>query len=93
MHVRMCWLERGKRLGPLDQTCAEDVESSSLKFLVQQPIGWDFAQAVSRYPPKPGSHVASPHCSTVSGLHLKVQMVLMVYKELRLSCIYKQTCL
>ena len=49
VHVRMGWLERGKRLGPLDTTCPEDVESSSLKFLAQQPVGWDFAQAVSRF--------------------------------------------
>ena len=49
VHVRMSWLERGKRLGPLDTTCPEEVESSSLKFLAQQPVGWDFAQAVSRF--------------------------------------------
>ena len=49
VHVRMSWLERGKRLGPLDLPCLEEVESSSLKFLTQPPVGWDFAQAVSRF--------------------------------------------
>jgi len=49
VHVRMCWLERGKRLGPLDGPMGEEVESSSLKFLSQQPVGWDFPQAVSRF--------------------------------------------
>ena len=48
MHVRMSWYERGKRLGPLDQPMGEEVESFSLKFLTSQPVGWDFAQAVSR---------------------------------------------
>ena len=49
VHVRMAVLERGKRLGPLDQPMGEEVESSSLKFLTNPPIGWDFAQAVSRF--------------------------------------------
>ena len=48
VHVRMSWLERGRRLGPLDQPMGEEVESSSLKFLSSQPIGWDFASAISR---------------------------------------------
>jgi len=49
VHVRMSYLERGKRLGPLDLPCHEEIESSSLKFLTTQPVGWDFAQAVSRF--------------------------------------------
>ena len=49
VHVRMNWLERGRRLGPLDVQIAEEVESSHLKFLAAQPVGWDFAQAVSRF--------------------------------------------
>ncbi|XP_023328115.1 dnaJ homolog subfamily C member 13 [Eurytemora carolleeae] len=49
VHVRMSWYERGKRLGPLDQPMGEEVESFSLKFLTSQPVGWDFAQAVSRF--------------------------------------------
>ena len=49
VHVRMSALERGKRLGPLDMPMGEEVESSSLKFLTNPPVGWDFAQAVSRY--------------------------------------------
>jgi len=49
VHVRMAVLERGKRLGPLDQPMGEEVESSSLKFLTNPPIGWDFAQSVSRF--------------------------------------------
>ena len=49
VHVRMAGLERGKRLGPLDLPCHEETESSCLKFLSAQPVGWDFAQAVSRF--------------------------------------------
>lgn len=49
VHVRMNWLERGRRMTPLDCPVAEEVESSHLKFLTTPPIGWDFAQAVSRF--------------------------------------------
>lgn len=49
VHVRMHFLERGKRLGPLDLPCHEEIESSCLKFLTTPPVGWDFAQAVSRF--------------------------------------------
>ena len=49
VHVRQSWLERGKRLGPLDQPMGEEVESSCLKFLTSPPLGWDFPQAISRF--------------------------------------------
>ena len=44
VHVRMNNLERGKRLTPLDLPCLEEIESSCLKFLTSQPVGWDFAR-------------------------------------------------
>ena len=47
VHVRMSPLERGRRLTPLDLPCLEEIESSCLKFLTSQPVGWDFARAVS----------------------------------------------
>ena len=47
VHVRMCPLERGRRLTPLDLPCLEEIESSCLKFLTTQPVGWDFARAVA----------------------------------------------
>jgi DnaJ family protein C protein 13 len=49
VHVRMAPLEPAKRLGPLDCKTEEEVESSHLRFLVTQPTGWTFAEAVSRY--------------------------------------------
>lgn len=47
VHVRLSPLERGRRLTPLDLPCLEEIESSCLKFLTSQPVGWDFARAVS----------------------------------------------
>ena len=44
VHVRLSPLERGRRLTPLDLPCLEEIESSCLKFLTSQPVGWDFAR-------------------------------------------------
>lgn len=49
VHVRMTWLELGKRLCPLDCAADEEVEASHLKFLMNPPPGWTFDDVVSRF--------------------------------------------
>ena len=45
----MTFLELGKRLCPLTSMAEEETEAAHLKFLAQQPPGWTFAEAVSRF--------------------------------------------
>lgn len=49
VHVRMTPTNRGERLGPFTVPVDEEVESSHVKFLNVQPVGWTFAIAVSRF--------------------------------------------
>ena len=49
VHVRSSPIERGKRLVPLHVPVDEEIESSHLKFLMTPPLGWNFAEAVSRF--------------------------------------------
>jgi len=49
VHVRMRFLELGRRLCPLDFPADEEVEAQHLKFLATQPPGWSFSEAVARF--------------------------------------------
>lgn len=49
VHVKMKPTNRGWRLGPFTALMDEEVESSHLRFLQQQPAGWTFDDAVNRF--------------------------------------------
>eukprot|EP00095_Tigriopus_kingsejongensis_P000308 maker-scaffold292_size219010-snap-gene-0.20 protein:Tk00308 transcript:maker-scaffold292_size219010-snap-gene-0.20-mRNA-1 annotation:"dnaj homolog subfamily c member 13 isoform x1" len=49
VHVRMTPVELGKRFCPLECTAEEEIESMHLKLLASPPVGWKFADALSRF--------------------------------------------
>ncbi|XP_059089728.1 dnaJ homolog subfamily C member 13-like [Tigriopus californicus] len=49
VHVRMTPVELGKRFCPLECAAEEEVESMHLKLLASPPVGWKFADAISRF--------------------------------------------
>jgi len=49
VHVKMCPIARGKRLGPFNLPVDEEVETTHVKFLQQPPGGRTFAEILERF--------------------------------------------